>query len=659
MNFKIFKQAVEEQFDQMSNMDLFMVDVEKEDLWNLYLDSFPAGTNPIFRERTEHDCQCCKQFIRAAGGVVAIKDNELVSIWDVQVGGYYQIVADTLASFVKSRAVRDTFLYMQQNIGTDYNHQQIEGGDIIRWEHFFFKLPSRFVSHDVGSTLSVTRSNKEVFKRSLEEITPEAAEITLELIDQNSLYRGEEHRSTVEMFLRHKTMFASLPVGIRDNYCWAESVKLGGAAKIRNTVIGTLLDDISEGKELDDAVRMFENKVAPENYKRPTAVITRRMIAEAEKKISELGFIESLDRRHATIDDIMVRDVLFANRSVKSQKSVFGELAESVLEDVKKFSKVEEVPVNVFMESILPKVDSIELLFENRHTPNLMSLVAPVNQDAKHMFKWDNNFSWTYNGEVADSIKERVRKAGGNVSGVLRCSLSWFNYDDLDIHVREPNGNHIYFANKCGKLDVDMNAGGDKSRNAVENITWQDGRYLQEGRYLLWINQFRKRENIDFGFDVEFEYEGNITTFSYNKPVVGDVHVATFEYSQKNGVKFIESLSSTQTSKECWGITSNKFHNVSLIMNSPNHWAGKQTGNKHLFFILDGCRNPDKVRGFYNEFLSEDLRDHRKVFEVLGSKMKADPVDDQLSGLGFSSTKRNSVICRVTGRTKRVIKINF
>ena len=32
-----------------SETTLFVTDADKETLWNLYLDSFPAGTNQIFR----------------------------------------------------------------------------------------------------------------------------------------------------------------------------------------------------------------------------------------------------------------------------------------------------------------------------------------------------------------------------------------------------------------------------------------------------------------------------------------------------------------------------------------------------------------------------------------------------------------------------------
>ena len=106
MDFATIKTAVAKQFDTMSKGELFRTDVPNDDLWATYLGSFPEGTNPIYRERTEHDCSCCKQFIRAVGNVVAIVDNKLVSIWDCEVGDQnYQVVVDALASLVKSKPI--------------------------------------------------------------------------------------------------------------------------------------------------------------------------------------------------------------------------------------------------------------------------------------------------------------------------------------------------------------------------------------------------------------------------------------------------------------------------------------------------------------------------------------------------------------------------
>ena len=298
-----------------------------------------------------------------------------------------------------------------------------------------------------------------------------------------------------------------------------------------------------------------------------------------------------------------------------------------------------------------------------------MSLISPSVGDSKNIFKWDNNFSWSYNGEVADSIKERVKKAGGDVTGDLRCSLSWFNGDDLDIHVIEPDGNIIYYGSKVswkskGKLDVDMNAGGIHSRTPVENITFPDKRKMFNGKYEVLVHNFSQREMKDVGFDVEIEYNGEIHSFHYDKAVKDRAFITVAEFNfdrDKNEIEFIKSKTLPQktASKEEWGITTNNFQNVSVVMNSPNHWNDGSIGNKHYFFILENCKNDKEPRGFYNEFLNENLRDHRKVFEVLASKLKVQYSDNQLSGLGFSSTQRNHLICKVQGNFTRTIKIIF
>ena len=72
--FRQFKEAVERQLQVMAGMgQLFRVDIPSDLVWETYLKSFPEGTNPIYRERTEHDCSCCRQFIRNIGNVVAIR----------------------------------------------------------------------------------------------------------------------------------------------------------------------------------------------------------------------------------------------------------------------------------------------------------------------------------------------------------------------------------------------------------------------------------------------------------------------------------------------------------------------------------------------------------------------------------------------------------
>ena len=645
---------------------LFVTDVPKEDLWDTYLESFPDGTNEIFRERREYDCNCCKRFIRACGNLVSIVDGELESIWDIEVGGKFQPVVDALSKLVKSANVRDIFLSEETVLGLKQNIQALDSGDLMTWDHFYYQLPSNFVeSRYKGQELGKVRSLKEVFKRALDEISLASSEIVLEIIEQGSLYRGDEFKAAIIDFISEKKKYDKIPETQRDIYCWERLVKVQPyVAGIRNSVIGTLLVDLSEGGDLDGSVKSYEVKVAPTNYKRPTALVTKSMIKRAQAQVIELGLEDALPRRHAVAEDITINNVIFANRDAKKSMNVFDELIDKVPDKVGNLEKAEEVSIDTFINSIVPNASEIEVLLKNKHESNFMSLISPVNTEVRPLFKWDNNFSWTYSGEVADSIKQRVKAAGGNVQADLRFSLSWFNHDDLDIHVREPNS-HIYFANKRssftgGHLDVDMNAG-SFVRDPVENIVWEREDRLDEGHYQVFVNNFAKRESIDIGFELECEYRGELLNFSYDKPMRHgeNVTVARFDYTRDKGVTFSETLPHSTISKEIWGLNTEKFQKVSMIMNSPNHWDGGCTGNKHLFFILENCRNPNSVRGFYNEFLRNDLLEHRKVFEVLGSKMKADYSEKQLSGLGFSSTQRNEVICRVTGSFTRIVKVKF
>lgn len=678
MGFEQIKEAVQKQFDLMvATGNLFKTEVTKDELWETYLDSFPEGTNNIYRERTEHDCQCCKQFIRACGNVVAIKDNKMISIWDVELSDDhqgYQTVANAMSKLVKSYLIRNRFAHYQAHLGTDhniqlteYNIQQTETGT-IRWDHFHYILPQKFVARkdDIGSLMGIYEGNHSVCKRGLNEITTEAIETVIELIDQKSIYRGEEFKGSVSAFAILKADYDNLSdPWERENFCWVVSEKVTSGSRIRNTAIGTLLTDLSNGEELDSAVGAFEAKVAPTNYKRPTALITKGMIAKAEKKVEELGILGALSRRYATVEDLTINNVLFADRTAKEAMNVFDDLAGDTVDKLpKNLDKVEKVSIHDFVNRILPKATAIDLMLDNNHTGNLVSLVAPQDSESKHIFKWGNNFSWSYNGEVTDSIKERVKNAGGNVNGVLRCSLSWFNYDDLDIHVIEPGGNEIFYGKRrnfrtTGRLDVDMNVNAHGSRNAVENLVWTNKCKMQEGVYNFFVHQYRQRESIDVGFVAELEFDNQVYTFHYDRAVRQKVDVLSLEFSRDKGFKILKSLPTTQASKEVWGLNTMKFHKVSTIMYSPNHWDGEKTGNKHYFFMLDGCKNEDRTRGFFNEFLNEELQEHRKVFEVLGAKMRTERSDNQLSGVGFSSTQKNRVFCKVQGSFNRIIEIIF
>ena len=663
--FKSVKNQVKEQFDKMvaTGKTLFVTDTNRDAMWDVYLNGFESE-----EERQHHNCNCCRQFIKNYGKIVIIEDGKLTTVWDfVPQDEVYTNSINGLSEIVKASVIQNRFINDFLKLGTDSNFDMDAN---VTWNHFFVVAPTVcLVKKDQKDTvLSQTRDNKNVFKRALEELTMDATETVLELIAQGSLYRGSESENLLKTFLQFQKDYNKTLAHKKDNFIWSAIGLYGNAGifKIRNTAIGTLLVDLSGGRDLDSAVTAFEKMVAPTNYKRPTALITQGMIKEAEKAIEDMGLKDSLGRRFATPEDISVDNVIFVNRDAKVAGNVFEEMKEEAQINPKSLSKVEEITIDKFIEEVLPTAKGVEVLVENAHLANLVSVIAPVEPSAPGLFKWDNPYSWSYVNALTDSIKERVKAAGGNVEGVLRVSLSWFNYDDLDLHVMEPSGNVIKYstfkkpaiAPSSGQLDVDMNAGHGTSRTAVENITWSNASKMQEGDYSVYVNQYALREAKDFGCIVEIECNGEIFTFERTEKMEGNTGIVKFNYSKANGITISGGAESKSISKEKWGINTNKFQKVSMIMNSPNYWTDN-VGNKHVFFMIEGAKNDETPRGFFNEFLKEDLTKNRRVFEVLGAKLKVEPSDKQLTGVGFSTTQRNHIICRVEGKFKRTLKVTF
>jgi hypothetical protein len=358
---------------------------------------------------------------------------------------------------------------------------------------------------------------------------------------------------------------------------------------------------------------------------------------------------------------------------MKDGADIFGQLEKEVSnKKPNKFENIEEVTPDVFISEVLPKITKLELYLDNSHKNKLVSLIAPKNADAPSMFKWGNGFTWAYTGNVTDSLKERVKSAGGNVDGVLRFSIQW-NEDgtdncDLDAHCREPNRDEIYFGTyrkdrgnskslTGGQLDVDViNPGG---KIAVENIYWGTDP-KKTGDYKFFVHQYSG--SVKHGFRAQIEAAGEIFEFDYPQSMRCDekVEVAVVNW---DGKKFTvkPSLKSNKVSQKLWGLNTLDFVPVQLVCYSPNYWetARVNVGHKHLFFMLKGCVNDENPSGIFNEFLVDDLTEVRKVMEAIANKMRVDSDENQLSGVGFAFDVRAEVIVRVTGANERLLKIKF
>jgi hypothetical protein len=705
---------IQAQFDKMcATGKLFRSSLTGQQVWDLYINGFMPKHNPIFRdpESSTHNCNLCKNFLRRYGNIVSIdSDNNIVTMFDIEAPEEFERVIHYLSATIKLAAISEVFLetynelhslpYESCNktnakfkLGIDknvkrYTKEEAEKFGVVKPEeirtftHLHLYLPKQFVDmggKSVEAIMAEYRDAKNVFHRAMLEISLDTLNLVKDLINQGSLLDGQTHLYKIEQFIPLKRKYDELSADKRDNWCWVNSYKLP-IAKFKNELIGVLCSELAEGKELNDACQAWNKRVDPANYMKATAPITKKQIEEAKLFVEENGYVESFDRRFATIDDIKASEIKHINVGDGQIKAV------SIFDNVKststrhkrsEFDGIEEVSIDKFMQDILPTCTSVEAFLSNKHDGNMVSMTTANVKGSKPIFKWGNNYSWTFNGNIAGKsmIKEAVAIKGGKVDGVLRFSIMWAegnteDNSDLDAWAREPDSNSIGYSTgyrkdhggnrtrMSGQLDVDItNPSAFGHKNIVENIAWTDLSKMRNGVYKLWINQFAARYSK--GFKAEVEFGGDIFYYEYNKPVAGNVQIA--EVSLNNGEFAIKHIlpESSISSKDLYGLQTNEFHKVNLVCLSPNHWDGYNAGNKHYFFMLQGCKSPVSIRSFHNENLIPGLLQHRKVMEVLGTTNMINPTEKQLSGLGFNATVRDELIVRLQGSFKRVIKIKF
>lgn len=703
---------MQKQFTEMSKTGkLFRVEMTGQEVWDLYINSFDK--DPIFRspESSEHNCNHCKNFIRRYGNIVAVtEDYKLMTIFDVEIEGEYEPVVKALTKAITKSKIKEVFFETfdmlnklpyekcsksnaKFQLGTAKNVKQytkeeaekygvVKAGEIVTFDHLHLFVDKTFVDvsgKSVEAIMGEYRDDKDVFKRAMEEISLDTLELVRDLINQGSLLDGQTHLFKVEKMILLKKEYDELSKSQKDNWAWVKSYKFQ-LAKFKNELIGVLCSELSEGKEINDACQAWNKRVDPKNYMKTTAPITKKQIAEAKEFVEKEGYEESFSRRFANIDDIKASEILHVNvgkGEIKSVSIFDGVKSTSTRHKRNEFDGVEEVGIEKFMKDILPTCTSVEVFLKNIHEANMASLTTANNPDSKRIFKWDNNYSWTFNGNLAgkSQIKEAVKEKGGKVDGVLRFSIMWAEGDasdnsDLDAWAQEPNGTQIGYSTSyrkdrggnprttmSGQLDVDITQpSGYNHKNIVENIVWDNQSKMKKGVYKFWVNQYADRGSK--GFKAEIEFDGEIYSYEYNRRVSGNVQVAEVTLDE-NGFSIKHLLPESHSSKEIYGLETNMFHKVNLICLSPNHWGENKVGNKYYFFMLDGCKCPSKIRSFHNENFMPELAAHRKVLEVLGATNMIEPTDKQLSGLGFNATVRDELIVKLSGTHKRTIKIKF
>lgn len=697
-------EKLQAQFDSLCKKGvLFRSSVTGREVWNAYMQGF--GEDPIFRdpESSEHNCNTCRNFVERYGNIVAVDtDLNIITMWGGETTDEYRESFRQMDELLKSKPIAnvfvETFAYLHKApyeqtsktaetfaLGVAKNVKQytqeeadkfgvVEAGRVYTFEHLMVRLPREFVtftSESVEAIQARLREDKVQLEKGLNTIGTDTLELVADLIAQGSLLNGTTYEQKVTDYITKSKRYANVPEEKRDAWLWITANKYP-FARFRTELIGTLCTELAEGKDIDKACQDWNKRVDPANYMKAKAPITQQMIDAAKAFVMDNGYEQSFARRCATMEDIKVCDILHANAGDGTIKpvSIFDGLKPTATRHkASEFEHVPEVSIDEFMRDVLPTATSVEAYLQNRLEKNFVTLTAPAVADSKPIFKWPNNFGWTYNGDLAgkSEIKEAVKQAGGFVDAYFRFSILWNENGrdicDLDAHAIEPTGTEIYYStykghptNLGGMLDIDMIR---PHSLGVENIFWTDPAKLKDGDYKFGIVNYDNGPNtitkaeIAIGDEV-FQYEIP-HRIDRSQPVT--VAVVTIKDGRMTAIKHSDYLKDgSGIVREIYGLQTCQFHRVNLVCLSPNYWQS-ETGHKHYFFMLDGAKAPKKFRGFHNEFLTADLLDHRKVMEVLGHTQQVESTDGQLSGLGFNATVRDDVVVRIN--SQRIIRIKF
>lgn len=678
LHFSLFANPMHQRVQELLVPDAIVLRVRtsKEDLWNTYLDAFPAELNGIFRERKHYDGQFDRQFIVRMGALVVLdpKTLKLTSLWsNLDVPGYFKDVANAMDEYIQSCAVEGFHLISENKAGSKPNVDILNPE--ITWTHFYTEVPAVILDREPTSTKAALQARVDGFKRLAETITEDTLETVIDLCD--NVYRGAEFKKSAEAALRFLKAYAKVEYNPLYLYTLAKdnSKQSNG---FRNSVIGTLAIDIQEGVDLEKAVASYESKVAPHNYRRTQSVVTPQMIKNAEKEITEQGLMDELYRVPVkNVSELPVNSLLYTYTPAKVT-GLFDDLkteasARPASLDLKKVQDIDYPGFLKLLEEDKPT--SVEMYVEsvlNSSSMTLFTNSAPFNPET-NILNWDNGFTWMYKGGVSDAITERVKAAGGTVNAPFRVSLAWNHGSDYDLGLKTPSGQICYFGNRstsCGlRLDVDANGGGITNRvDPVENIYTSNP--LKDGKYTVRVDMFNLRNAADRNspFQVQIQIGDEIFTYNADRLFTNARNNFCLEIEMKNNklVKITNLLptelhETSSVTTVMHNLNTNTFVPVQAIVKSPNHWD-KAVGNEHLFFIMQDMKMEDTLNTFLPEYLNGRLKPIRKAMELISNKLKVELTVDteQISGFGFSSTLKKSVVVRVmNGSRPRLFKINF
>jgi hypothetical protein len=427
---------------------LFTTDADPAALWAAYLDGIPAD------RRQHYNCHCCRRFIQSFGGLVAV-DDELDAVpvlWGaspVGVPAFFRTSVVSLYRLASAAKITGVFLDASPVWGTPVS--VVNQG--TRWSHLSGQPAAPFVdtaTKSASQAAAERREDRGILGRSLADYPLAAVREAVRVLAPGALVRSEKAEGVAKWFLSVHEQTAGLHGRRRENALWrAAATAPPGYCHVRNTVLGTLLDDLKDGHSFATIARRWADKLHPLQYQRPSAAPTDGQIGAAERLVDALGVAPALARCFAKLAD--VQKVEWAPRPVPTPPAaagVFGHLRKPA----PGVAPVELPPVRVtwekFARTVLPTVLEMEALVPAGRG-NFYGLTTAADPDAPPIMQWDgldgkprNPCSvYVYQGGSLAAAWNMTAGAWARVTAVFLAPHLWHEPEKFDHH-----GKRVLFA---------------------------------------------------------------------------------------------------------------------------------------------------------------------------------------------------------------------
>lgn len=374
---------------------LFTVELGPNTLFDAYIGALPVS------EMQPHYCACCRHFLREYGGLVVINGGVTTSVFfDPETApDLYKSAVKAMKQCVEKSRVVSPYVTDVKTWGV-----KEEGG----YNHFCVIPVKAHVSSDPLLTsfqrMAEFKQNYETLCRGLNEFSVRTLDQVVNILESDDVFRAEKFVGPARWLRELKIKRNSLHLKKhKDNCVWAAvATAPQGWCQPRSNLIGTLLEDIESGKDVQSAIKAFVVKADPTRYRRPTAAVKEQNVARGADIIEKLGCEKSLHRRYAKLSEIPVKARAWTPKpSVVTDTGpdhVFSHLIKPKVEKAVSFNQTQIVTAEKFVRTVLPKALEIDFLVP-KEKMSYFALLTAVYPSAPPILQWDldnnrNRFSW-------------------------------------------------------------------------------------------------------------------------------------------------------------------------------------------------------------------------------------------------------------------------